>query len=117
MAINTTELQSVYEPGFSYPGLASQPMLPAIVDAFDNFAKIEANLPASVAAKDNVNMTVNDKAYAARHNVTTWTATSFGLGAVVQYLGKFYWANAATVAGDVPGASAKWNATGAPYIS
>lgn len=117
MAVNITELTTVAVPGFNYPGLtAGQPMLAAVVDNFDNFAKIEAALPASVASI-NQYMTSNDKIFAARHNVTTWTATSFGAGAVVQYLGKFWYASSAAVAGDVPGTASKWLATGAPYIS
>ena len=118
MPVNITELNPVLDPGFSYPGhTAGQPLSAQTIDNFDSFAKVEAGLPASVAAKDNPYMTVNDKIFAARHNVVTWTAISFLQASAVQYQGKFYYANAATVAGDVPGASSKWSLTGAPYIS
>jgi hypothetical protein len=40
--------------------------------------------------------------------VTTWSAGAYALGDQVNYLGKDWTANAATVAGDVPGTSTKW---------
>jgi hypothetical protein len=40
--------------------------------------------------------------------VTTWSAGAYALGDQVNHLGKDWTANAATVAGDIPGTSTKW---------
>jgi len=44
----------------------------------------------------------------ANNKIITWTATAFSSGEQVNYLGKDWVSNAATVAGDVPGTSVKW---------
>jgi pimeloyl-ACP methyl ester carboxylesterase len=41
--------------------------------------------------------------------VTTWSAGAYALGDQVNHLGKDWTANAATVAGDIPGTSSKWS--------
>jgi hypothetical protein len=41
--------------------------------------------------------------------ITTWSAGAYALGNQVNHLGKDWTANAATVAGDIPGTSTKWD--------
>jgi hypothetical protein len=45
---------------------------------------------------------------AAINKIIPWTAIAFASGDQVNYLGKDWFANAAIVAGDVPGTSSKW---------
>lgn len=97
--------------------VGGQPLTAAEINKYDNNASVIAALPTSVAAKDKPSMTLNDEVYAARHNVTAWSALAFAVGDVVTHLGKFWYCNATAAGTDVPGTSNKWSVTGAPYIS
>jgi hypothetical protein len=60
-----------------------------------------------LGASDIVGATTLLNQYSA--NPTDWTAQAYTSGSVVFYGGKQWYANSATVAGDVPASSAKWS--------
>lgn len=116
MAINVAPLSADLDANFVVPGLAAgQPPNAAEVGKFDNLTTLEAAVPSSIAAKDLVSMTVNDKVYAARMKLPAWSATSFNSGDVVTHLGNFWYASTAAISTDVPGTAALWKKCAAPY--
>jgi hypothetical protein len=119
MAVNLKPFEIPVDSGFTRSGMAvDQPPNNTIEGSrWGSQAVLETELPASVAAKDNPSLTLNDKIYAARHKVTEWSATTFAVGEIVSHLGSFWYASTAAVAGDVPGTASLWKKTGAPYIS
>ncbi len=71
-----------------------------VSDVINTLASTETTKPLS-AAQGKV---LNEK----NIKIETWTAKSYLSGDQVNYLGKDWVSNAATVAGDIPGTSSKW---------
>lgn len=72
-------------------------------------AEINANDIYFVVTNGVVDKKLSPKTIADPAKIVTWTAATFASGVQVIYNGVLYQSNATTVAGDVPGVSAKWD--------
>lgn len=75
---------------------------------FENQQSSEIVLPIAQGVKGDKGEQGLQGAQGSGVKITPWTAGAFLLGDQVNYLGKDWVSNAATVAGDVPGTSTKW---------